>query len=66
MTIQERKNPDLINGSRRKRIALVSGREIQEVNQLMKQFEETRKMMRMMGDKNNMARMMKNLPFMKK
>jgi signal recognition particle subunit SRP54 len=66
MTPQERKNPDLINGSRRKRIASGSGRGIQEVNQLMKQFEETRKMMRMMSDKNNMARMMKNMPFMKK
>ncbi len=66
MTPQERKNPDVINGSRRKRIASGSGRDIQEVNQLMKQFEETRKMMRMMSDKNNMARMMKNMPFMKK
>ena len=66
MTPQERKNPDVINGSRRKRIAMGSGRDIQEVNQLMKQFEETRKMMRMMSDKNNMARMMKNMPFMKK
>jgi signal recognition particle subunit SRP54 len=66
MTLQERRNPDIINGSRRKRIASGSGREIQDVTQIMTQFEESRKMMRMMSDKNNMARMMKNMPFMKK
>jgi signal recognition particle subunit SRP54 len=49
MTPQERGNPDLINGSRRKRIATGSGRTIQEVNNLMKQFEDMRKMMRSMS-----------------
>lgn len=49
MTPQERSNPDIINGSRRKRIADGSGKNIQEVNRLLKQFEETRKMMRMVG-----------------
>jgi signal recognition particle subunit SRP54 len=65
MTPKERHNPDLINGSRRKRIAEGSGTSIQEVNKLMKQFEDTRKMMRMMSDKKsmmNMMRQMKNMP----
>ncbi len=45
MTIKERRNPDIIKGSRRKRIAQGSGTSIQEVNQLLKQFELTREMM---------------------
>ena len=64
MTPKEKKNPDIINGSRRKRIAEGSGNSIQEVNKLMKQFEDTRKMMRMMSDKKgmmNMMRQMKNM-----
>jgi len=48
MTPTERANPAILNGSRRKRIALGSGTDIQQVNQLIKQFEETRKMMKMM------------------
>ncbi len=48
MTPEERENPTLLNGSRRKRIALGSGTSIVEVNRLVKQFEETAKMMRMM------------------
>jgi signal recognition particle subunit SRP54 len=66
MTPHERENPDLINGNRRKRIANGAGRDIAEVNKLLKQFEETRKMMRMMQDKNAMARMMRNMPNMGK
>jgi signal recognition particle subunit SRP54 len=46
MTPQERSNPEILNGSRRMRIAKGSGRKVQEVNQLIKQFEESRKMMR--------------------
>ena len=46
MTPKERGNPELINSSRRQRIAKGSGTSIQEVNRLLKQFEETRKMMR--------------------
>lgn len=46
MTPKERSNPEIINASRRQRIASGSGTSIQEVNRLMKQFEETRKMMR--------------------
>ena len=48
MTPQERENPSLLNGTRRKRIAMGSGTSIVEVNRLVKQFEETAKMMRMM------------------
>ena len=46
MTLQERNDPSVINGSRRKRIAAGSGTTIQDVNQLLKQFEQVRKMMR--------------------
>jgi len=65
MTPEERDNPAIINGSRRKRIAKGSGSTIQDVNRLMKQFEDTRKMMRMMttGGRKKMARMMGNMPF---
>jgi signal recognition particle subunit SRP54 len=48
MTIEERENPILLNGSRRKRIAEGSGTSIAEVNRLVKQFEDTRKMMKSM------------------
>jgi signal recognition particle subunit SRP54 len=58
MTPDERENPALINGSRRKRIADGSGTNIQEVNQLLKQFNETRKMMRMVSQGKNVQRMM--------
>jgi signal recognition particle subunit SRP54 len=64
MTPQERENPVVINGSRRKRIADGSGTTIQDVNKLMKQFEDTRKMMKMMSG-GNAAKMMKNMPFMR-
>ena len=49
MTPEERENPELINGSRRKRIASGSGTTIQEVNRLLKQFDESKKMMRMLS-----------------
>src|ERR1044071_9112696 len=49
MTFQERENPDLINPSRKNRIAKGSGTTIQQVNQLLKQFEEMRKMMKTMN-----------------
>jgi len=64
MTPEERENPKIINGSRRKRIASGSGRTVADLNKLLKQFEETSKMMRMMGNKKNMARMMRNMPKM--
>ena len=59
MTPKERENPEIINGSRKKRIADGSGREIQEVNQLMKQFADTKKMMKLMNNKTAMAGLMK-------
>ncbi len=63
MTQDERENPAIINGSRRKRIAKGAGTDIQEVNKLIKQFGDTRKMMRMMtgGGKGKMASMMRNM-----
>ncbi len=59
MTPEERDNPALINGSRRKRIAMGSGTDIQDVNRLLKQFEETRKLMKMVTTNKNA---LKNLP----
>ncbi|MBL8000820.1 MAG: signal recognition particle protein [Flavobacteriales bacterium] len=61
MTPDERKNPALINGSRRTRIAKGSGTNVEQVNKLLKQFEETRKMMKMMGDKTKMMNMMRQM-----
>lgn len=49
MTPQERKNPEILNGSRKKRIAKGSGTDIQDVNKLVKQFDDTRKMMKMVN-----------------
>jgi len=62
MTSKERETPEILNGSRRKRIANGSGTDITKVNRLIKQFENTRKMMKMMGggNKNKMMQMMKN------
>lgn len=61
MTAEERKQPGMINGSRRKRIAKGSGTNVQEVNRLIKQFDETRKMMKMMSS-GKMKNMMRNAP----
>jgi len=66
MTMKERETPALINGSRRQRIATGSGTNIQEVNKLMKQFDEMRKMMKMMSNKDQMKSMMRNMPGMRK
>ena len=60
MTVAEREDPSLVNGSRRKRIADGSGTNIQEVNRLIKQFTETRKMMRIVSQGKNLNRMMGN------
>ena len=64
MTPTERESPSLLNGSRRKRIADGSGTTIQEVNRLVKQFDDMRKMMKMVssGGGKNLARMMANMP----
>lgn len=69
MTPAERENPEILTGKRRERIARGSGTNVQEVNRLIKQFDDTRKMMKMMGDKKQMAKMMsqmKNMPGMGK
>ena len=60
MTPQERRNPDLMNPSRKNRIAAGSGRPVEEINRLLKQFEDMKKMMKMMqgGAGANMMRMM--------
>ena len=59
MTLKERANPDIINQSRRMRIAKGSGTKIEEVNRLMKQFDQMRKMMKMVtaGGNSKMAQM---------
>lgn len=63
MTLQERQSPKILNGSRRKRIARGSGTSIQDVNRLIKQFQEMQKMLRMMNapGKKNIFNSMKNL-----
>jgi len=61
MTAQERANPDIIKGSRRQRIAAGSGTSLQEVNRLLKQFDQTRKMMKAAtAMKGNPMKMMRN------
>ena len=66
MTPEERENPTLLNGSRKKRIAMGSGTDVQEINRLLKQFDETRKMMKMMQSGKKMSRMMGGMPGMRK
>lgn len=61
MTAQERQNPAIINGSRRRRIAAGSGTTLQEVNRLLTQFEQTRKMMKAATAMKNPMKMMRNL-----
>ncbi|MCB9054428.1 MAG: signal recognition particle protein [Chitinophagales bacterium] len=58
MTPEERENPDLIDGSRKKRIAKGSGKDIQEVNNFMKQFEQMKGMMKNMNKMNMFGKMM--------
>ncbi len=62
MTKKERANPEIINASRRQRIAKGSGTTLQEVNRLMKQFEQTRKMMKTVSTMKNPMQMMRGLP----
>lgn len=63
MTVKERRDPDILNGSRKKRIAKGSGRSIQEINKLLKQFEEMKKMMKMMTDMTKGKKGKLKLPF---
>ncbi|MBT1444513.1 signal recognition particle protein [Shewanella sp. JM162201] len=59
MTPGERRNPDIIKGSRKRRIAAGSGTEIQDVNRLLKQFTQMQKMMKKMSSKGGMQKMMR-------
>ena len=59
MTLKERENPNLLNGSRRKRIASGSGTTIQDVNRVIKQFNEMQKMIKQMK-KGKMSNLLKN------
>ena len=61
MTAEERKNPRLLNASRRIRIAKGSGTSVQQINQFMKSFEMTQKMMKKMQNEKGLKNMMKNL-----
>ena len=57
MTPAERENPEIINASRRERIAKGSGTQLADVNRLLKQFDQTRKMMKTVASGNMMQRM---------
>ena len=61
MTAKERKKPEIIKGSRKKRIAAGCGMQIQDVNRLLKQFTQMQKMMKKMSQKGGMAKMMRGL-----
>ena len=66
MTPEERRNPEILNGTRRRRIAQGSGTKVQDINDLMKQFNQMKKMMKQfsgMGKMGKMMKGMKNLPF---
>ena len=64
MTIQERRKPDLLNGSRRQRIAKGAGVKLADVNQLLKQFQQMQKMMKMMRG-GNQKKLMRQMEAMK-
>ena len=66
MTTKERENPDIINGSRKIRISKGSGTSVQEVNQLLKQFEQMRKMMKTMNKMGGAKRALSAMNFMGK
>ncbi|MGE0809682.1 MAG: signal recognition particle protein [Immundisolibacter sp.] len=61
MTAKERRFPDLINGSRKRRIAAGSGVQIQDVNRLLKQFEQSQKMMKKLGKPGGMKKLMRGM-----
>jgi signal recognition particle subunit SRP54 len=63
MTPEERANPEVLNGSRRARLAKGSGNNIQEVNQFIKQFDEMKKMMKSMSKLSSAGRGLKGMPF---
>ena len=57
MTMQERENPSVIDSKRKRRIAAGSGTSVEEVNKLLRQFEQTKKMMKQFSDPKKMKRM---------
>ena len=61
MTARERRFPDLINGSRKRRIAAGAGVQIQDVNRLLKQFEQSQKMMKKLGRPGGMKKLMRGM-----
>lgn len=63
MTPYERQHPEKINGSRRKRIAKGSGTKVQDINRLLKQFEQTRKMFKQFGDMEKQIKKGKKMKF---
>ena len=63
MTAEERQKPQIINGSRRRRIAMGSGTTVQDVNKLMKQYEQMHRMMKTLGKGGKMSRLMKGMNF---
>ncbi len=65
MTPEERKNPDILNGSRRRRIAQGSGTRVREINNLIKQFEQMKKMMKSFSGMGKMGKMMQGMKGMK-
>ena len=63
MTMEERHNPDILGASRKRRIAAGSGTTVQEINLLLKQFEQSRQLMKQMMGRGRRGRM--RIPFMK-
>ena len=61
MTKKEREKPDIINASRRRRIAAGSGMRVEDVNKLLRQYEQMKKMFKQMNTKGGKRRMMHNL-----
>jgi signal recognition particle subunit SRP54 len=65
MTMEERRNPGILNGSRKKRVARGSGTKVQEVNRLLKQFEDSRKLMKQFADMGGKKGKRMGMPNMK-
>jgi signal recognition particle subunit SRP54 len=61
MTPKERREPDIIRGARKRRIAAGSGTQVQEINRLLKQFEQGREMMKRMGKSGGIGKMLSGL-----
>jgi signal recognition particle subunit SRP54 len=61
MTPQERRRPDIVSGSRKRRIARGSGTQVQDVNRLLKQHKQMAKMMKKFGSKSGMAKLARGM-----